>query len=543
MVSNEPEQVVGFDRFLAELSARFVSLPGDAVEREIHSALEQIGSLLDVDRLVMSEFAEDGESATVRHSWAAPGVEPIRKGVIMGPTLPQVFAAVRRGDIAKVPDTRAAPPGWEVDQQEFRRSGARAHLSMRFAVAGRPVGVFSVVSVRHPRSWTDDEVERLNLIVHVFANALSRRDGERRLQSALARVKELQARLQSENVYLREEISAVHNFSGIVGHSAALRRVLAVVEQVAPTDVTVLVRGDTGTGKELIVRALHAQSGRNERPLIKVNCAALPSSLAESEVFGHEKGAFTGAVSQRTGRFELADGGTIFLDEVGDLSADVQAKLLRVLQEGEFERLGSAKTRSTDVRVLAATSRNLEQAVEEGSFRADLYYRLRVVPIDLPPLREHRDDIPILIWHFIEKARARHGRAITEVPSQLMEALVAYDWPGNIRELENVIERAVVLSPGTTLSILDPTILSSRAISATFSGQGFPARATAADATQDSASLVEDLAGVERSHIVSVLEQCGWKVKGPGNAAERLGLNPSTLRGRMRKLGIARATH
>jgi transcriptional regulator with GAF, ATPase, and Fis domain len=516
MVSRESHQLADFDRFLAELSARFVSLPAEGVERELHSALEQIGAFLDVDRLVMSEFAEDGESATVRHSWAGPGAEPIRTGVVMGPTLPRVFATVRRGEIAQIPDTRAVLPGWEVDQKEFRRSGARAHLSLRFAVAGTPVGVFTVVSVRSPRSWTDDEVERLNLIAHVFANALSRRDGERRLRSALAQVEELQARLQSENIYLREEIGSVHDFSDIVGNSAALQHVLAVVEQVAPTDVTVLVRGETGTGKELIVRALHAQSRRNERPLIKVNCAALPSSLAESELFGHEKGAFTGAVSQRAGRFQLADGGTIFLDEVGDLSADVQAKLLRVLQEGEFERLGSAKTRSTDVRVLAATNRDLERRVKDGTFRTDLYYRLRVVPIDLPPLRERRDDIPLLVWHFIEKARARHGRVIDEVPTEVMETLVSYEWPGNVRELENTIERAVVLSPG---------------------------RAAATTAEPDSASLGEDLAGVERTHIIHVLQQCDWKVKGPGNAAARLGLNPSTLRGRMRKLGIARAQH
>jgi transcriptional regulator with GAF, ATPase, and Fis domain len=542
MVSNESDQPAGFDRFLVELSARFVSPPAEAVDGEIFDALAQIGSYLDVDRLIMSEFSEDGESATVRHSWAAPGVEPIRKGVVMGPTLPRVFAAVRRGDTAQVPDTRAVPPGWEVDQQEFRRSGARAHLSMRISVAGAPVGVLSAVSVRRPRSWTEHEVDRLNVIARVFANALSRRDGERRLQSALARVEELQARLQSENVYLREEIRTVHDFSGIQGNSAGLQHVLAVVEQVAPTEVTVLVRGETGTGKELIVRALHARSRRNERPLIKVNCAALPSSLAESELFGHEKGAFTGAVGQRTGRFELADGGTIFLDEVGDLSPDVQAKLLRVLQEGEFERLGSAKTRSTDVRVLAATNRDLERRVEDGTFRADLYYRLRVVPIDLPPLRERREDIPILIWHFIEKARARHGKAIDEVPTEVMEALASYEWPGNVRELENVIERAVVLSPGHALTVLDLTVLSSTSRAMVIAPESL-ARAAATTAEPDSASLGEDLAGVERTHIIHVLQQCDWKVKGPGNAAARLGLNPSTLRGRMRKLGIARAQH
>jgi transcriptional regulator with GAF, ATPase, and Fis domain len=296
-----------------------------------------------------------------------------------------------------------------------------------------------------------------------------------------------------------------------------------VSEKVAPTDVTVLILGETGTGKELIARAIHAASKRADHPLIKVNCAALPASLAESELFGHEKGAFTGAVSQRIGRFELADGGTIFLDEVGDLSLEVQAKLLRVLQDGEFERLGSAKTLRTNARILAATSRDLEGDVDKGRFRTDLYYRLRVVPLKVPPLRERRNDIPLLVWHFIERARVKHQRMIRDVPSKTMEALVAYDWPGNVRELENVIERAVVLSAGEQLDVID-NVIATRSLSIGSS--------PAAD--------VADLSAIERTHITAVLEQCGWKVKGAGNAAERLGLNPSTLRGRMTKLGIKR---
>jgi transcriptional regulator with GAF, ATPase, and Fis domain len=302
-----------------------------------------------------------------------------------------------------------------------------------------------------------------------------------------------------------------------------MKRVFAMVDQVAPTYSTVLVSGETGTGKELIARAIHARSARGDRPVVRVNCAALPSPLAESELFGHEKGAFTGAVRERTGRFELADGGTLFLDEVGDLSPEIQAKLLRVLQDGEFERLGSSMTRSADVRVIAATSKDLKQAVGEGSFRADLFYRLSVVPIEIPPLRERREDIPELVSHFIKKARVRGWAAIERIPAETMEGLVAYDWPGNVRELENVIERALVLSPGLDLVVTDVVVDTG--------GSSAPGRA---------ADQGDELAEIERSHIIRVLDQCDWRVKGAGNAAERLGLHPSTLRARMRKLGVER---
>jgi transcriptional regulator with GAF, ATPase, and Fis domain len=513
-----------FDRLLAQLSSRFVDLAAEAVDGEIQSALERIGSFIDADRVILTEFNDDGSVLVVKHSWARAGVVPIQEGALMGPRLPHVFAALRRGEIVHIPDTEALVPEWHVDLQEFRWSGAKAHLSIPFAVAGSPVGVFTVVSVREPRPWSDEQVEHLNLLAQVFANALSRRNTEQQLRSALSRIEALQARLQAENLYLRDEIGEAFGFDRIIGSSAAIESVQHVVEHVAPTDATVLIQGETGTGKELVARAIHEQSSRHERPLIKVNCAALPSSLAESELFGHEKGAFTGAVTQRMGRFELADGGTIFLDEVGDLPLDIQAKLLRVLQEGEFERLGSAKTHMTDVRVLAATGRDLQQVVQEGSFRADLFYRLRVVPVEMPPLRQRPEDIPALVWFFIEKNRAKHGKLIRDVPEEVMENLLTYDWPGNVRELENVIERAIILSPDAALSLPDPLVR------------------VGASAASDSSSPGQerDLAGVERSHIIRVLESCNWKVKGEGNAAERLGLNPSTLRGRMRKLGIER---
>ena len=341
---------------------------------------------------------------------------------------------------------------------------------------------------------------------------------QEKLEEVLAENAELRERLQMEDLYLQEANLTASTFNDIVGQSEGLRRVFHKAEQVAPTDSNVLILGETGTGKELIARAIHSRSRRSDRPLVVVNCAALPSTLIESEFFGHEKGAFTGALTRKIGRFEVADGGTILLDEIGDLALDLQAKLLRVLQQGEFERIGSTTTMKVDVRVIAATNRRLEKEAASGVFRSDLYYRLSVFPIELPPLRERPDDISLLVWYFIAKSQRKLGKNITEVPRKTMEALTAYAWPGNIRELENVIERAVILSSGRTLRVDE-----------SFASVNAQRRTSAADKT---------LADVERAHILRVIEECGGHIKGNNNAAARLGLNPSTLRSRMKKLGI-----
>jgi PAS domain S-box-containing protein len=349
-----------------------------------------------------------------------------------------------------------------------------------------------------------------------------RKLSELRLKDALEEIEALRDRLRMENVYLQEEIKSAHNFKEIVGNSEELKLTLQKIDIVAPTDSNVLILGETGTGKELIARAIHDRSLRNDRPMVKVNCAALPSTLIESALFGHVKGAFTGAVANHTGRFELADGGTIFLDEIGDLSPDLQVKLLRILQEGEFERLGASETKKVDVRVIAATNRDLAKSMDDETFRSDLYYRLAVFPIEVPPLRFRKADIPLLVWHFIHKKQAGLRREIQGVPEASMNALVQYDWPGNVRELENVVERALLLSPGSTL---------------VFDSFPSPPRSTRGF-TNDSSR--RDLDKIERLQITEVLEHCGWKIKGSGNAAERLGLSPSTLRYRMNKLGIQR---
>jgi PAS domain S-box-containing protein len=336
------------------------------------------------------------------------------------------------------------------------------------------------------------------------------------------------ARLQQQNSYLQEEIKATHNFEEIIGQGSALTAVLDNVRRVAATDATVLITGETGTGKELIARAIHSTSQRKDKPLIKINCAALPAGLVESELFGHEKGAFTGAIARRVGRFELAHGGTLFLDEIGELPADAQAKLLRVLQEREFDRVGGTAPIKVDVRVLAATNRDLLKAVREKTFREDLYYRLSVFPLQLPPLRERKEDIAPLTFFLINKFAARIGKRIEGVDRETMQRLLAYPWPGNVRELENVLERAVILAAGPTL-VIGPDVLPVTAE---------PPASTVA-AREESATLEAR----EKEHILTILGQTNWVVEGPRGAAKVLGLHPNTLRSRMKKLGIRRASH
>jgi transcriptional regulator with GAF, ATPase, and Fis domain len=383
------------------------------------------------------------------------------------------------------------------------------------------------------------------IVVHTNLTDLvrSRREAER----ALYDVAKLTDRLQAESEYLRREIATSHGFDDIIGTSDAILATLQKVQSVAHTEATVLLHGETGTGKELLARAIHSRSRRHDRPLITVDCATLPPSLIESELFGYEKGAFTGARESKAGRFELADEGTIFLDEIGELPLELQSKLLRVLEDGEIRRLGGKKEKRLNVRVIAATNRNLRQEVGEGRFRDDLYYRISVFPIEVPALRERREDIPALASFLVSRYAARFGKPIRAVSPHSLEALMAYDWPGNVRELRNVIERSVILCTADILEVEEALGgLGAR------SDEGLLHRATlGALIPQTAKEALEPgqrtglgsfrpLVDVERSHILSVLEACEWKIKGAGNAAERLGLPPSTLRYRMKKLGITR---
>ena len=380
------------------------------------------------------------------------------------------------------------------------------------------MGALAFGTLRHEREWPEVLKDRLSVVAHVFANALERKRSDLALQHAYAEVTQLKERLELDNQYLRQELATDVGDDGIVAQSAAMKAVLREVRRVAATDSTVLLSGETGTGKELLAEAVHQASKRKDRLLVRVNCAALPGPLIESELFGREKGAYTGALTRESGRFEVADGGTLFLDEVGELPLELQAKLLRVLENGTFERLGSSRTMKVNVRVVAATNRDLGQAVRENRFRQDLFFRLQVFPIQIPPLRERREDIPPLVWAFIKELGRHLGKVIENVPRQSMEALRNYSWPGNVRELRNVIERSMILTDGPTLRVVLPD-------------------GVAATQRVEPAMTIEE---VERRHILDVLGQTGWRISGGSGAARVLGLKPTTLEYRMKKLGIER---
>ncbi len=393
----------------------------------------------------------------------------------------------------------------------MRDEGVRSVVSMPLITHDRALGTLSLASLRDG-AFEQGDVDLLVQVAGQVAIAV---------ENALAfqEIGELKNKLAQEKLYLEDEIRSEMNFEEIVGESPLLRAVLKQVETVAPTDSAVLIQGETGTGKELIARAIHNLSPRRDHTFVKVNCAAIPAGLLESELFGHERGAFTGAIAQRTGRFELAHRGTIFLDEVGDIPLELQPKLLRVLQEQEFERLGSARSIRVDVRLVAATNRNLEEMVAARTFRSDLYYRLRVFPLTMPALRERQDDIPTLVRYFVQKYARRMNRAIETIPSETLDLLVRYSWPGNIRELENLIERAVIVSPGPVLRVpLGDLKLPSEPV---------PGEILTLDAA-------------EREHILKALEASNWVLAGPKGAAVRLGVKRTTLQSRMQKLGVVR---
>ena len=412
-------------------------------------------------------------------------------------------------------------------EEQAYADGVRSFAIVPMAVRGRVIGILAVASTA-PSQYDDAEVAFLQDVANQVGLAVEN-------LLAYEEIAALKGRLERENAYLKEEIQREHNFVEMVGSSPALLAALAKVDKVAPTDSTVLISGETGTGKELVARAVHSRSPRRERPLVKVNCSAISAGLVESELFGHVKGAFTGALERRIGRFELADGGTLFLDEIGELPLETQVKLLRVLQEQEFEPVGSSATRKVDVRVIAATNRQLSQAVAEGRFRADLFYRLNVFPVEVPPLRERVSDVPQLATFFLTRYARKFGKPVESISEAAMGRLLSYAWPGNVRELQNVIERAVILATGPVLDI-DPEL--TPAASAPAGSASPPGDQATSD--DDPAGLAEVLQGVERSHILAALQQSGGVVDGARGAARLLRMHPNTLRSRMEKLGIKR---
>jgi formate hydrogenlyase transcriptional activator len=502
------------DRYKALLAVSEAIVLHRDLSALFHELSARLHELVRFDWLVL--MLHDAASQTMRvHVLEPPDPTMVAPGFDIPPdesTAGVVWQTQKPIIVSSMKDHRP----WPQQLERAQASGVESVCELPLTTARRRLGTL-VFAARQPAAYGDGDVHFLQLVANQVAVAV---------ENALAfgEIEALKDKLAKEKAYLEEEVRTEHDFGDIVGESRALHEVLKKVETVAPTDSTVLINGETGTGKELIARAVHDLSPRKGRTFVKLNCAAIPTGLLESELFGHEKGAFTGAIAQKIGRFELANQGTLFLDEVGDIPLELQPKLLRVLQEQEFERLGGTRTIHVNVRLVAATNRDLAAMVAENKFRSDLYYRLNVFPISLPPLRERPDDIPRLVRHFTQKFARRMGRRIETIPSSVMDALVHYAWPGNVRELQNVIERAVILSKGSTLQVSLADL------------QSTAANATAAAAPVASVTLTD----AEREHILRALRDTNWVLGGPRGAAARLGMKRSTLHWKIKKLGIAR---
>ncbi len=506
-----------FEQLLTELSATFINQPPDQIDGVIDDSLKRLVEVLGHDRSSLAQFSEDTGDAPVIHSYVVPGIVPFCRGVLLNEYLPWYIGEVRGGKtlfLHRLPED--LPPEAVKERQVCLEQGIKSTVAIPLRVSGSVLGIMSFSFLKRHCEWSPEIVARLHMIGEIFANAIARKRSDEAIRTAIAENEQLRERLELENVYLREQITLKHHHGRIIGKSRALKKALSEAERVAGADTPVLLLGETGTGKELLAQSIHEMSARKDRPMVIVNCASLPATLIESELFGREAGAYTGAVSAQVGRFALADGSTLFLDEIGEFPIELQAKLLRVLQDGRFERLGSPDSVTVNVRIIAATNRDLAQAMRDGKFRADLYHRLNVFPIRVPPLRERREDIPLLVWAFVEAIGRRMGKTIRSIPRKSMEQLQQYAWPGNVRELSNVVERAMILATDDALLVEVPAL----------DPDGRLSRMT----------LKEGM----REQILRVLEQTGWRIRGSGGAAEILAIKPTTLEARMAKLGIAR---
>jgi transcriptional regulator with GAF, ATPase, and Fis domain len=502
---------------MADLATRLVTVDPAAIDQAVDDGLQQLGRTLRVDQGLVWREPGDGASPVTTHCWSRRA-ETARPDVSRVAAIPFIARRLRASEPFWLtrPDDVADAADREVLLGDGFASAAIIPLPAAGGIDGRP-GALAFSSHATEHEWPLAVIEQLRIAAGLCSQAIARKAQALELRTALDELQQLRRRAEGDGALHRPRITAPGGSHAVVSESPAVRQALAQVEQVAMTPSTVLLLGETGVGKELFAQTIHELSARRQRPMVRVSCAAIPSTLIEAELFGHERGAFTGALNRQIGRFELANHSTLFLDEIGELSAEVQVKLLRVLQERVIERLGSTQPVKIDVRIVAATNRNLEKAVEDQTFREDLFYRLNVFPIVIPPLRDRVEDIPALAWQFVEECSKAVGKSIESISKESMRQLQAYQWPGNVRELRNVIERAVILATGPRLVVPIPQ---------------------PAVARQPQVSVT--LKKLEIEHIRATLESTNWRVRGHGGAAQRLGLKPTTLETRMAKLGVFR---
>ena len=509
------EEISQFDQLLSKLSVSFIDLPVERMDAAIKDSLEKIGRFFRLDRCSFGHLTPDGKQMNITHVWnrkTPPGTQ-LSYAI---DDYPWLLSPFKTGEPLIWTRAEGMPVGSEADIHLLEKSNMQRFAGIPVKVAGKLSNCLGLSDTTKSGKWDNRIVKRFPLIAGLFGHLIARRQAEKKLQTAFQEIEQLKQKLEEENIFLREEIQLRHKHLEIIGKSKSVLKMLSKAEQVAETNSTVLILGETGTGKELLANEIHRLSRRRERTMVKVNCAALPATLIESELFGREKGAYTGAMSRQIGRFEIADGSTLFLDEIGELPLELQTKLLRVLQEGQFERLGNPRAVNVDVRIIASTNRDIEKAVREGNFREDLYYRLNVFPIVVPPLRDRLEDIPLLVWHFVKELETSMGKTIEKIPKRSFGKLKEYAWPGNIRELKNLVENAMIISTGKLLNLFPPA---------------------QSPAIKPKILKLED---VNRNHIKDVLKKTSWRVSGRNGAAELLGLKPTTLEARMKKLGISR---
>jgi formate hydrogenlyase transcriptional activator len=504
---------IDFEVLVAELAAQFVHLRPEEVDRAIEEALGRLVRALDLDRSALFQLIEDTGDFVHTHQWTRPGWASPPPRISARERFPWHLARIREGELVIYGSAEQVPD--PVDRESLRELGTRSNVTIPLVTGNRTWGAVTFATVGRSRMWTPEIVNRLRVVAMIFANVLTRKQSDERLRQIMAENASLRARLRDENAYLRREVNALLGAPAIVGHSAGIRRALEQVRQAAATAAPVLLVGETGTGKSLLASRIHELSDRRDHAMVRVNCASLLVTSVERDLFGRSQNTLLGGDSPHVGLLELAEGSTVFLDEITNLPLDTQASLARVLQHDHIRPRGHGRPIKVNLRIIAATRRDLLTHVQEGKFREDLYYQLNVMPIHIPPLRERAEDIPLLVWRFVDEFAATYGTTVDAIDQESMALLQAYDWPGNARELRNVVERAMIVAKGRRLSITPQP----------------PANVKRGR---------ETLAAVEKAHIVAVLDACGGKIGGPHGAAAQLGLSPRALDAKLAKLGIRR---